>query len=209
MGCRGSEVQILSPRPFTSSKKTKCGVEHGILTCSRGFEPPAALYFGGREVHFPTSLSRSVGKSRSGIHSLPRRHTARPLALTKRGVEPPRQQALLISQLSQTDMSSNLLISAQSIGKSYGTQTLFSGITLGFYAGERLGLIGPNGSGKSTLLKILAGTETPDSGQVAQAGSTHLVYLPQEDLFPAGATVERALLDALPASHKEEGLNGI
>ena len=106
-------------------------------------------------------------------------------------------------------MASDLLISAQSISKSYGLQTLFSGITLGFYAGERLGLIGPNGSGKSTLLKILAGIETPDSGQIAQAGSTHLVYLPQEDVFPSGATVESALLDVLPASRKEEGLNGI
>lgn len=106
-------------------------------------------------------------------------------------------------------MASNLLISAQSISKSYGTQILFSGITLGFYEGERLGLIGPNGSGKSTLLKILAGTETPDNGQVAQAGSAHLVYLPQEDVFSPGATVETALVDALPGSRKEAGLNGI
>ena len=106
-------------------------------------------------------------------------------------------------------MSSELLISCQSISKSYGLQTLFQGITVSFYAGEKLGLIGPNGSGKSTLLKILAGTETPDEGQVAQARSAHLVYLPQEDLFPSGATVHAALLDALPASRKESGLNGI
>ena len=106
-------------------------------------------------------------------------------------------------------MPSELLISCQSVGKSYGAQTLFRDITLSFHAGERLGLIGPNGSGKSTLLKILAGIETPDGGQVARASSTHLVYLPQEDLFPAGATVETALLDALPASHKDEGLNSI
>jgi len=102
-----------------------------------------------------------------------------------------------------------LLVSLQSLGKSYGTQTLFQGITLSFQTGEKLGLIGPNGSGKSTLLKILAGLETPDSGQVAVAGSTHLVYLPQEDKFPTGATVESALLDALPPFHKEEGLGSI
>ncbi|HET7176469.1 MAG TPA: ATP-binding cassette domain-containing protein, partial [Gammaproteobacteria bacterium] len=106
-------------------------------------------------------------------------------------------------------MPSELLISCQSIGKSYGAQTLFRDITLSFHAGERLGLIGPNGSGKSTLLKILAEVETPDAGQLARAGSTHLVYLPQEDVFPAGATVETALLEALPASHKDEGLNSI
>jgi len=106
-------------------------------------------------------------------------------------------------------MASDLLVSVQSISKSYGLQTLFDGITLSFREEERLGLIGPNGSGKSTLLKILAGLETPDSGQVALAGSTHLVYLPQEDKFPAGATVESALLEALPPFHKDEGLGSI
>lgn len=106
-------------------------------------------------------------------------------------------------------MASDLLVSAQSISKSYGLQTLFDGITLSFREGEKLGLIGPNGSGKSTLLKIVAGVETPDSGQLALAGSTHLVYLPQEDRFPAGATVESALLDALPPFHKDEGLGSI
>ena len=106
-------------------------------------------------------------------------------------------------------MASDLLVSVQSISKSYGLQTLFDGITLSFRDGERLGLIGPNGSGKSTLLKILAGIEIPDSGQLALAGSTHLVYLPQEDKFPAGATVESALLDALPPFHKDEGLGSI
>ncbi|HEY1771581.1 MAG TPA: ABC-F family ATP-binding cassette domain-containing protein [Gammaproteobacteria bacterium] len=106
-------------------------------------------------------------------------------------------------------MASDLLVSVQSLGKAYGLQTLFDGITLSFREEERLGLIGPNGSGKSTLLKILAGIETPDSGQVAMAGSTHLVYLPQEDKFPAGTTIESALLDALPPYHKDEGLSSI
>jgi len=106
-------------------------------------------------------------------------------------------------------MASDLLVSVQSISKSYGLQTLFDGITLSFREEERLGLIGPNGSGKSTLLKILAGIETPDSGQVSLARTTHLVYLPQEDKFPAGATVESALLEALPPFHKDEGLGSI
>ena len=102
-----------------------------------------------------------------------------------------------------------LLVSLQSLGKSYGAQSLFQDITLSFNAGEKLGLIGPNGSGKSTLLKIVAGTEVPDSGQVSIAGRTHLVYLPQEDRFPDGATVESVLLDALPGHQKDAGLDGI
>ena len=106
-------------------------------------------------------------------------------------------------------MASDLLVSLQSLSKSYGAQKLFEGISLSIYAGEKMGLIGPNGSGKSTLLKIMAGAETADSGQVARTGSTHLVYLPQEDVFPAGATVESVLLEALPAHQKDTGLNAI
>ena len=106
-------------------------------------------------------------------------------------------------------MASDLLVSLQSLAKSYGSHRLFDGISLGIYAGEKMGLIGPNGSGKSTLLKIIADVETPDSGQVARTGSAHLVYLPQEDVFPTDATVERVLLEALPASQKDAGLNAI
>ena len=106
-------------------------------------------------------------------------------------------------------MASDLLVSLQSLAKSYGIQRLFDGISLGIYADEKMGLIGPNGSGKSTLLKIMADVEVPDSGQVARTGSAHLIYLPQEDVFPAGATVEQMLLEALPAHQKEAGLNAI
>lgn len=104
---------------------------------------------------------------------------------------------------------SELLVSLQSLGKSYGAQNLFHDITLSFQAGEKLGLIGPNGSGKSTLLKIVAGMESPDTGQVSIAGKTHLVYLPQEDRFSPGATVESVLLDALPGHQKDAGLDSI
>ena len=95
------------------------------------------------------------------------------------------------------------------MSKSYGHQELFDRISLSFYSDERLGLIGPNGSGKSTLLKILADVETPDSGQVARNGAAHLVYLPQEDVFAPGLTVEAALVHALPESTRDMGLDAI
>ncbi|HEX6549859.1 MAG TPA: ATP-binding cassette domain-containing protein, partial [Gammaproteobacteria bacterium] len=106
-------------------------------------------------------------------------------------------------------MAARQLASCQSLGKSYGLNTLFSGITLSVRAGEQLGLIGPNGSGKSTFLKLLAGIESPDSGQVVRTGGVNLVYLPQADVFPAGATVGDVLLAALPGVLRDQGLEAI
>lgn len=96
-----------------------------------------------------------------------------------------------------------LLINAQSIGKSYGVESLFSDISFGVYEGERLGLIGPNGSGKSTLLKILMGIETPDQGKIVTNRSTHIVYLSQQDHFSSEDTIQKILFNTT-AHHANE-----
>lgn len=91
----------------------------------------------------------------------------------------------------------SLLLSSQSITKSFVASPLFEEISLDVVEGERLGLIGPNGSGKSTLLRILAGDLEPDHGVCSRRKSLRVGYLPQADTFPAGATVESVLTGAL------------
>ncbi|BDI30384.1 ABC transporter ATP-binding protein [Capsulimonas corticalis] len=97
-----------------------------------------------------------------------------------------------------------LLLSCESLSKSYGARALFDGVSMGVSDGERLGLIGPNGAGKSTLLKIFAGAETPDSGTVSTRKGARFAYLPQEDLFPEGATTGEVLMEALADQHLED-----
>src|SRR5258708_5941968 len=99
-----------------------------------------------------------------------------------------------------------ILISGQSLKKSYGARPLFNGITFGLGDGERMGLIGPNGSGKSTLLRIFAGLENPDSGTVSRKSGLRLEYIAQEETFPAESSVEQILrqaLDGLPLEDYE------
>src|SRR5260370_14843804 len=95
-----------------------------------------------------------------------------------------------------------LLLSCQSLTKSYGARPLFEDISLSISDGDRLGLIGPNGSGKSTLLRILAGVETPDSGSTAVRKLAKLGYVPQDVVFPAAVSVPPIIQETAPA---EEG----
>ena len=80
----------------------------------------------------------------------------------------------------------SVLLSLQSITKSFAHKPLFAELSLDLRVGEKVGLIGPNGAGKSTLLKILAGLEVPDEGSRSVRRGARIGYLPQDDEFPAG-----------------------
>jgi ATP-binding cassette subfamily F protein uup len=91
----------------------------------------------------------------------------------------------------------SLLLSVAGLTKSYGPRPLFAGLTFDLKANERIGLIGPNGAGKSTLLRILAGTEVPDAGTRTARRGVVVGFMPQDDVFPDGATAREVLLGAL------------
>lgn len=96
-----------------------------------------------------------------------------------------------------------VLLSCESLGKSYGVKPLFTDLSLGLCEGDHVGLIGPNGSGKSTLLKILAGLEDPDRGTRSVRRQLRIGYVPQEPSFTEQHSVEDALTQVL----LDEGLD--
>ncbi len=99
------------------------------------------------------------------------------------------------------------LINYQSLGMTFGSQVLFSDLSIGFSEGERIGLIGSNGSGKSTLLKIFADQIKPDTGDRAQRKFLVFEYLAQQDLLDHTRTIDETfsvLIEELFADDAEK-----
>ncbi len=67
-------------------------------------------------------------------------------------------------------MSTDVLLHAKGVGKSFGGFTALAEIDIDLRPGERLGLIGPNGSGKSTFVNCISGDFAQHEGTVTLAG---------------------------------------
>ena len=95
-----------------------------------------------------------------------------------------------------------LLLSCQSISKSFGARSLFENVSFTISDGESVGLIGPNGSGKSTLLRILSGQMEIDSGTIAARKMLRLGYVAQEWEQPDEFTIQQ-LVDRIEVPERE------
>ncbi len=84
------------------------------------------------------------------------------------------------------------MIQAIDLSKSYGEQSLFTGLTFTVPLRSRIALIARNGTGKSTLMDILAGVDTPDSGEVVRRNDITVGYLPQTPAIDPSLSVMEA-----------------
>jgi ATP-binding cassette subfamily F protein 3 len=76
---------------------------------------------------------------------------------------------------------SNKVIELEKVRKTFANgRTLFSGLNLTLWHGERVGLVGPNGAGKSVLLKQLLDPEAISGGQIKIGPSSKIGYYAQE-----------------------------
>lgn len=72
------------------------------------------------------------------------------------------------------------MIGINNLTVEFAAKPLFNDISFSINESERLALVGKNGAGKSTLLKIIAGIQSPTSGNISLPNNIKIGYLPQE-----------------------------
>lgn len=96
------------------------------------------------------------------------------------------------------------LITATGLAKSFGAETVFSGVSFQIPRDARIALVGANGIGKTTLLRLMAGYEQPSEGRLQCARAMTFGYLPQEAAFNAEHTLWEECLHAFEDLQAQE-----
>jgi ABC-type Fe3+/spermidine/putrescine transport system ATPase subunit len=75
------------------------------------------------------------------------------------------------------------MLELKQVCKRFAARVVADDLSLTLAPGEMLALLGPSGCGKSTLLNMIAGLETPDSGQMMFAGEDLAAIAPEARHF--------------------------
>ncbi|MCP9198331.1 ABC-F family ATP-binding cassette domain-containing protein [Gramella sp. GC03-9] len=87
-------------------------------------------------------------------------------------------------------------LSVENIAKSYGERILFRDISFGINKDQKVGFVAKNGTGKTSLLNILAGTDTPDEGQVIYRNDIRVAFLSQEPELDPELSIEQSIFSS-------------
>lgn len=84
-------------------------------------------------------------------------------------------------------------LSVENISKSYGERVLFEDISFGINKDQKVAFVAKNGSGKTSILNIIAGLDTPDTGQIVTRKEISMAYLSQNDVLNPDLTIEETI----------------
>ena len=83
-----------------------------------------------------------------------------------------------------------ILVDLQEVTLEGADRTLLESLSLTISSGDRIGVVGINGVGKTTLLRIIAGTLSPDSGDIRRGRDVRVGFLEQIPVLPNGTVRE-------------------
>ncbi|MCX5859765.1 MAG: ABC-F family ATP-binding cassette domain-containing protein [Proteobacteria bacterium] len=114
-------------------------------------------------------------------------------------------------RLSVEEKSYHDVVRAEKLEFRYGDRTIFSGLDLAIYRGERVALIGGNGEGKTTLARLIAGELAPDAGRLELGQRTAIGYYEQHqvDTLDLEKTVYREVADSAASRLRQEVRNAL
>lgn len=86
-------------------------------------------------------------------------------------------------------------LSVENISKSYGERILFKDISFGINKDQKIAFVAKNGTGKTSILNIIAGLDSPDSGQIVTRKNISIAYLAQKDNLDNNLTIEESVFN--------------
>lgn len=87
-------------------------------------------------------------------------------------------------------------LSVENIAKSYGELVLFENLSFGINEGQKIGFVAKNGTGKTSILNIIAGLDSPDTGNVVYRKNIVVTYLSQDPNLNENLTIEETVFDS-------------
>ncbi len=92
----------------------------------------------------------------------------------------------------------NSVIELTKVNKAFDDKILYENLNLSIPAGAVVGIIGGNGAGKSTLFRMIAGIDTPDSGEIKIGETVQVAFVEQSrESLDDKKTVWEAISDGL------------
>ena len=93
----------------------------------------------------------------------------------------------------------DVVVRGKDLAKGFGDRLLFDDLEFNLPPGGIVGVIGPNGAGKTTLFRIIAGTETPDDGELTIGETVALAYVDQSR---ASLDAEKSIWEEISGGHE-------
>lgn len=96
------------------------------------------------------------------------------------------------------------ILTVEHLYKSFGTKTVFQGLSFGINVGQKVALIGRNGEGKSTLLNMLFDEKERDNGLITFNSNAFASYLPQKTWKEEKHSIEEELMQSFDHQDSKE-----